>query len=155
VQNAVEIKLIVQGGACLPAAAGRGRGEQGEIATHTPVLMTLYGVRLPLQTQAHRRTKDIPHRLPCSPRPRKRGALHDLKRRMSGSSSLPLHIRQRPNPAVSQQANQRRMPRIDASTSSIPCRTRSSRPARSRADWSWRRQPGLADTTMSGFTLMT
>jgi hypothetical protein len=38
----------------------RGRGEQGEIATHTPVLMTLYGVRSPLQTQELRRIKDIP-----------------------------------------------------------------------------------------------
>src|SRR5258707_3781392 len=36
------MKLILQGRACRPAAAGRGRGKQREIATHIPGPSVLY-----------------------------------------------------------------------------------------------------------------
>jgi hypothetical protein len=69
---------------CLPAAAGRGRGEQGEIVSHALFLAALYdrdftmmfSLKIYDTHKSAGQTTGLPHGGPCSPRPRQRGTLH-------------------------------------------------------------------------------
>ena len=64
----------------------RGRGKQSKTASHIPFLAALYAATslFSLKERGHADTFVL--RGPCSPRPRKRGALHDLL-----ACKLPLH----------------------------------------------------------------